>query len=40
MRGGVTMDEAYALSNEQRDVIAKIVSDNIETTKKTGMNFF
>jgi hypothetical protein len=40
MRGGVTLDEAFALSYEERKVVSEIIKDNLETTKKTGMNFF
>jgi hypothetical protein len=40
MRGGITADEAFALSYDDRMVIADIVKENLETTKKTGMAFF
>ena len=40
MRGGVTLEEAYNLSYEDKTLISDIVKDNLETTKKTGMNFF
>lgn len=40
MRGGVTLEEAYNLSYEDKALISDIVKDNLETTKKTGMNFF
>jgi hypothetical protein len=40
MRGGITADEAFALTYEDRMLIADIVKDNLETTKKTGMAFF
>ena len=40
MRGGVTLDEAYNLSWEDRSLIGDIIKDNIETTKKSGMPFF
>ena len=40
MRGGVTLDEAYNLSWEDRSLISDIIKDNIETTKKSGMPFF
>jgi hypothetical protein len=28
------------LSWEERDIISEIVKENLETTKKTGLNFF
>jgi hypothetical protein len=40
MRGGITLDEAFALTYEDRVIISDIVSDNMETTKKTGLPFF
>lgn len=40
MRGGVTYEEAFFMGPEEREVISKIVEENIETTKKTQMPFF
>jgi glutamate formiminotransferase len=40
MRGGLTYDEAVNLSIEERNIVAEIVSENLETTKKSGMPFF
>jgi hypothetical protein len=40
MRGGVTYDEANTLSPTEREIIAQLVKDNMETTKKTGQPFF
>ena len=40
MRGGVTIDEGYNLSYEDRSIISDIVKENLETTKKSGMPFF
>jgi hypothetical protein len=40
MRGGVTYEEVYQMGPEEREVIAKIVEENMETTKKTQMPFF
>ncbi len=40
MRGSITLDDAYALSIEDREIIANIVKDNLETTKKSGLPFF
>lgn len=40
MRGGLTYDEAMQLSQDERDIISKIIKDNIEITKKSGLNFF
>ena len=40
MRGGVTLSEMYASSFEDREVMAKLVKENMETTKKTKMPFF
>lgn len=40
MRGGVTYDEALALSQEEKQTIRKLIEENFETTKKTGLPFF
>jgi len=40
MRGGVTYDEATALSPQERELIGELVKENLETTKKTGQPFF
>jgi hypothetical protein len=40
MRGGLTYDEAMFLSQQEREIIAKIISDNLETTKESGLPFF
>lgn len=40
MRGGITIDEAFALGYDDRVIISEIIKDNLETTKKTGMAFF
>jgi hypothetical protein len=40
MRGGVTFEESAQLSPEDREMISKLVKDNLETTKKTGQPFF
>ena len=40
MRGGVTLDEAYNMSIEDRIIVADIIKENLETTKKSGLPFF
>ena len=40
MRGGVTYDEANSMSPQEREIIGKLVKENMETTKKTGQPFF
>jgi hypothetical protein len=37
---GLSYSEGMALSWEDRDIINDIVKENLETTKKTGLNFF
>jgi len=39
MRGSVTIEDAFALSWEDRQLISEIVEDNLETTKKSGLPF-
>ncbi len=40
MRGSISYDEGMLLSDEDRIIINKIVNDNMETTKKSGLPFF
>lgn len=40
MRGGISYDDAMLLSSDERKIIGKIVKDNLETAKKSGMPFF
>ena len=40
MRGGVTYDELMEMSMTEREIIAKIIDENLETTKKSGLAFF
>ncbi len=37
MRGGLTIEQAYMLDREDREIISKIILENIETSKTTGM---
>jgi hypothetical protein len=40
MRGGIAYDQILNLSIKERDMIGKIIEDNLETTKNTKMPFF
>jgi hypothetical protein len=40
MRGGLSLTEAYELSPEDRDVIIKLINENLETAKKTNQPFW
>ena len=40
MRGSGTLTEAYEMGPEDREILTKIINDNLETTKKTKMPFF
>jgi len=40
MRGGLTYTEAMNMSVTERQIIAKMVEDHIETTKKSGLPYF
>ena len=40
MRGGVTYNEACGMSPAEREIVSKLVKENLETTKKTGQPFF
>lgn len=40
MRGGLSYEDAMFLTQQERDIIGKIIKDNMETTQKSGMPFF
>lgn len=40
MRGGLTYDDCMLLSHDERNIIAEIISENMEITKKSGLPFF
>jgi hypothetical protein len=40
MRGGLSYSEAMMLSSSERDLIGRIIKDNMETTKESGLPFF
>ncbi len=40
MRGGLSLTEAYELSPEDREVLVKLVNENLETAKKTNQPFW
>lgn len=40
MRGGLSIEEAYQLDRQDREVIAEIIESNLETTKDTQLPFF
>jgi len=40
MRGSVSYSEACAMSIHEREVINKIIKDNLETTRKSKLPFF
>lgn len=40
MRGGLSIDEAFALGSEDREVISELVKENFEISKKTQMPYF
>jgi hypothetical protein len=37
MRGSITFDDAFYLTAEDKEIIGKIVKENIEATKNTKM---
>jgi len=40
MRGSLSYNESVMLSSQERELINKIIKDNMETTKKSGLPFF
>ena len=40
MRGGVTYQEIVNMSGPEREMMGKLIKDNLETAKKTGRDFW
>lgn len=40
MRGGLSYNESYLLTHEEREIIGKLIEDNLNTTKESGLPFF
>lgn len=40
MRGGLDYSEAHCLVPEEREIISKIIEENLTTTKESGLPFF
>jgi hypothetical protein len=40
MRGGISLDDAYSMCFEDRQMVSALVKENLETTKKSGLPFF
>ena len=40
MRGSLSIEEAFQLDYEDRSLMFTLIEENLETTKKTGLNFF
>ena len=40
MRGGLSYEESMYLSTDEREMISKIIEENLEVTKKSGIPFF
>lgn len=40
MRGGISYDDAMMLTIQERDIVGKLIKENLDVTKKSGMPFF
>lgn len=40
MRGGLSYNEAHLLTGEERELVSKIIEENLQTTKETQLPFF
>lgn len=40
MRGSISMQDLFTMSYEDREIISRIIKENLETAKKTGLPFF
>jgi phosphoenolpyruvate synthase/pyruvate phosphate dikinase len=37
MRGGINLDQMFEIGYQDREIINKLIEENIETTNKTGL---
>ena len=40
LRGGASYEDILNMSADERKAIGEIIDENLETTKKTGLNYF
>jgi hypothetical protein len=40
MRGAISLDEIFQVEPEDREILVKIIEENLETTEKSGLPFF
>jgi hypothetical protein len=40
MRGSINTEEAFMLSGADKEILSKIIEENLETTEKTKLPFF
>jgi hypothetical protein len=40
MRGGLSYTDAILLSSTEREIVASLIEENMEATKKSGLPFF
>lgn len=40
MRGGVSYEDVLNMSTEERSSISKLIEENLDITKKSGLPFF
>jgi hypothetical protein len=40
MRGSLTIEQAFSMDLSDREIIAEIIKENLETTKETKLPFF
>ena len=40
MRGGASYEDILNMSTDERKVISKLIEDNLDTTKKSGLPYF
>ena len=40
MRGGVSYEDVLNMSTEERNTISSLITENLDTTKKSGLPYF
>lgn len=40
MRGAISIEQAFMMDFQDREIVAELVKNNLETTKESGLPFF
>lgn len=40
MRGAITIEQAFTMDVQDREIVSELIKSNLETTKESGLPFF